>query len=93
MDNSIVIARKEALYSNHCYVSQLNWFIEPPDDNMNTFVQIRYNSKGCDATVVKKGDNYKINFSEPQLAVTPGQSIVFYDGNKLVCGGIIEVEN
>jgi len=93
MDNSIVIAKKDAMYSKHCYVSQLNWFIEPPYDNMNTFAQIRYNSKGCDATVVKEGDNYKINFNEPQLAVTPGQSIVFYDGNKLVCGGIIEVKN
>jgi tRNA-specific 2-thiouridylase len=43
--------------------------------------------------VVKEEGNYRINFSEPQLAVTPGQSIVFYEDNKLIGGGIIEVNS
>ncbi len=93
MDNSIVIARKDAMYTDHCYTSELNWFIQPPTNSKKTFAQIRYNSKGSDATVVNENGNYRVNFSEPQLAVTPGQSIVFYDDNKLVGGGIIEVKN
>ena len=93
MDNSIIIARKDSMYADHCYASQLNWFIEPPKEDMTTFAQIRYNSKGSDATIIKENDNYRINFNDPQLAVTPGQSIVFYDNNKLIGGGIIEVKN
>ena len=81
------------MYADHCYASQLNWFIEPPTENMTTFAQIRYNSKGSNATVVREDDNCRINFIEPQLAVTPGQSIVFYEDNKLIGGGIIEVKN
>ena len=81
------------MYSDHCYASQLNWFVEPPIEEMATFAQIRYNSKGSNVTVVKEEENYRINFSEPQLAVTPGQSIVFYEDNKLIGGGIIEVKN
>ena len=92
MDNSIVIARKDALYTDHCYASQLNWFIEPPNEEIKTFAKIRYNSKGSNVTLYKEDENYKINFSEPQLAVTPGQSIVFYDDKKLIGGGIIEVK-
>jgi tRNA-specific 2-thiouridylase len=93
MDNSIVIAQKDAMYADHCYASQLNWFVEPPIEEMATFAQIRYNSKGSNVTVVKEEEDYRINFSEPQLAVTPGQSIVFYEDKKLIGGGIIEVKN
>ena len=71
---------------------QLNWFIEPPNEEIKTFAKIRYNSKGSNVTLYKEDENYKINFSEPQLAVTPGQSIVFYDDKKLIGGGIIEVK-
>ena len=38
----------------------------------------------------KKNNLYYCDFSEPQLAVTPGQSIVFYDNDTIIGGGIIE---
>jgi len=92
IDNSIVIAKKNTMYSNSCYVSNLNWFIKPPK-KLNTFAQIRYNSKGSKATVIKENNTYRVNFNDPQLAVTPGQSIVFYAEDKLIGGGIIEINN
>ena len=81
------------MYSDHCYISQINWFIEPPHNKISVFAQIRYNSKGSNATVIKKENNFRINFESPQLAVTPGQSVVFYENNKLIGGGIIEINN
>ena len=36
---------------------------------------------------------YAITFEDPQLAITPGQSVVFYDDDTLIGGGIIEVNN
>ena len=93
LDNSIVIARKDNMYTDHCYISNPNWFIPDPVDNLNTFAKIRYNSKGSNATISKVNDTFKVDFSNPQLAVTPGQSIVFYNDDLLIGGGIIEVNS
>ena len=93
INNSIIIAKKDAMYSKDCYASKLNWFGSPPKGPLETFARIRYNSKGTKATISLEKNNCKINFHEPQLAVTPGQSVVFYDENKLIGGGIIEIQN
>ena len=53
-------------------------------------VRIRYNSQGAEAKLYKKNNLLYCDFKEPQLAVTPGQSIVFYDNDSIIGGGIIE---
>ncbi len=60
-------------------------FFEKVTDSKKLKAKIRYNSPAKEG-VLK--DNEFI-FSEPRLAITPGQSIVFYDGDKLIGGGII----
>ena len=52
--------------------------------------QIRYNSSATSAEIMYNNNRYEIKFNEPQLAVTPGQSIVFYRDNVVMGGGIIE---
>ena len=53
--------------------------------------QIRYNSKPSSAAIeIKKDDEIKIEFENPQLAITPGQSIVFYEDDTLIGGAIIK---
>ncbi len=53
--------------------------------------KIRYNGTGDDATIKYNNKNQMIvNFRRPQLAITPGQSIVFYNNDILLGGGIIE---
>ncbi len=53
--------------------------------------QIRYRHEAVPATLYKlKTNNYKLIFRKPQLAITPGQSAVFYRGDQLLGGGIIE---
>jgi tRNA-specific 2-thiouridylase len=91
-DNTIIVTKKTAMYSESCYAVDTNWFIHPPKDAIEVMVQIRYNSNGTLATVEKDGEYYKINFKDPQLAVTPGQSVVFFDDDVLLGGGIIETE-
>ena len=54
-------------------------------------VKIRYNSKKSSAIISSYGkDKLLINFDEPQRAITPGQSAVFYQGDIVIGGGIIE---
>lgn len=53
-------------------------------------VKIRSRAPLTPATVEKCGNGVKVIFNTPQRAVTPGQSAVFYDGEKVIGGGIIK---
>lgn len=54
-------------------------------------VKIRYKDKGSPALIQQLNDNeIKVIFDEPKKAITPGQSAVFYDGDDLIGGGIIQ---
>ena len=60
------------------------------DGAETVFTKIRYNHKGVWATVKKVGeDEVLCTFEEPQRAVTPGQAVVFYDGDYVLGGGTI----
>ena len=52
--------------------------------------KIRYHSKEAEAVVTRYSTYTEIVFNEPQRAITPGQAIVFYIGDEVVGGGIIE---
>ena len=52
--------------------------------------KIRYSHKGSKCTIGKVGeDKVECIFEEPQRAITPGQAVVFYDGDYVVGGGTI----
>ena len=86
--NTITISKKEGLYSNGCIISSLNWLVNKNDLPNKILVKIRYNSPLFEGDLEIK--NNKVKFISPQLSVTPGQSIVFYDKEKVLGGGIIE---
>ena len=91
--NSVVLAYDEDLYETECIVKDINW--TAPwliDEEMRLAVKIRYRQKEQAATL-KMIDSSKgrIIFDEQQRAITPGQSAVFYSGDVVLGGGIIEV--
>ena len=55
--------------------------------------QIRYNSKGGVSLLKKENNKIKLIFEEPHLAITRGQSAVFYKDDIVIGGGIIELNN
>ena len=59
-------------------------------EEMEVEVKTRYSSKQAKAKIKQEGDKIKVNFLEPQRAITPGQSAVFYDNDIVIGGGIIE---
>ena len=59
-------------------------------DNMELLTKIRYKDPGSMATVSHLNDKLNVLFHNPVSAVAPGQSAVFYEGEDLVGGGIIE---
>jgi tRNA-specific 2-thiouridylase len=55
--------------------------------------QIRYRSPAEQTTVIPLGEGrVKLQFECPQFSITPGQAAVWYDGDRLLGGGIIEAE-
>ena len=88
-ENKIIVSKKDSLLSNGCYLSKLNW-MENISFPLKCKVRIRYNSQGADAQLIEKNNTIFCEFDNPQLAVTPGQSMVFYNNNSIIGGGIIE---
>ena len=88
--NTITVSEKKSLFSSKCKVSNINWLINKPSLPLNAKCQIRYNGNGAEAVIDKNNNVHLVDFNEPQLAITPGQSIVFYNNNILLGGGIIE---
>jgi tRNA-specific 2-thiouridylase len=80
-----------ALYSHALIATQLSWVAgSPPALPFHCHSKIRYRQEDRPCIIQKiEGDQAWINFPEPQRAVTPGQSIVFYEGAICLGGGVI----
>jgi tRNA-specific 2-thiouridylase len=52
-------------------------------------IRYRQDDQGCTLSLNEKGEYY-VSFDVPQRAITPGQSVVFYDGDICLGGGVIE---
>ena len=88
--NRIKIGTKEKLAQNSCKVSGVNWLVNDLSFPCDIQVQIRYNSPVIEATLSQLDSHTLVKFSTPQIAVTPGQSIVFYKNDIVMGGGLIE---
>ena len=88
--NKITVGKKQDLEGNSCLVTNPNWLIPNIKFPLNIHAQIRYNSKAVEAKIIKHNQSIIIQFQKPQIAITPGQSIVFYDKNNVIGGAIIE---
>jgi tRNA-specific 2-thiouridylase len=92
-ENTLVVAREydEELFENNLTASGVNWISFKPKLPFECKAKIRYRQPDQDAIIIAedKNGNLRVRFAEPQRAVTPGQSIVFYRGEELVAGGVI----
>ncbi len=90
--NRVIVGDRESAGSLDCSVTRLNWVsITEPTAPIRCEVQVRYRSSPVVVSVIPlEGDRVKLVFDEPQFGITPGQAAIFYDGEMLLGGGIIE---
>jgi len=92
-DNNVIYVDDETgIYNKEFVCGEINLQkygkIESPT---SAIVKIRYKDKGSPAIIQQLNDKeIKVIFDEPKKAITPGQSAVFYDGDDLIGGGIIQ---
>ena len=90
--NAVIVAGKEEVYGTELTASELNWIAtEPLQQPVGVNARIRYQHREADSVVTPLDENkVRVRFKEPQMAITPGQAVVFYDSDVVVGGGIIE---
>jgi tRNA-specific 2-thiouridylase len=88
----VVVGDRAELLATGLMASRVNWLLAaPPVGPLRCEAKIRYRHPAATATVTALPDGgARVEFAEPQSAVTPGQAVVFYDGPRVLGGGWIE---
>jgi tRNA-specific 2-thiouridylase len=89
--NQVMVGHQDELLSREFTAAGVNWVaFDKPDDEIRAEVRVRYRHVPEPATVTPLGnDRVRVVFDEPQRAITPGQTTVFYRGDEVVGGGWI----
>ena len=88
--NTVMLGEDEDLYRDELEAGDVNWIaFDHPDGPVRCAARTRYHQAETPCTVYPGEDRVRVRFEAPIRAVTPGQSVVFYDGDLVLGGGII----
>jgi tRNA-specific 2-thiouridylase len=88
--NRLVVGGEDRLLSNKLSADGLTWVSgKAPEEPVNVTAKIRYKSPAAAAELYLKNGAAGVSFRQSQRAITPGQSVVFYQGDTVLGGGII----
>ena len=100
--NRVIVAPRAEAGRRDCTVGAVNWIaIEPPQSPLTVEVQVRYRSTPILAELSpleatdddhsrERPHRCRLEFQEEQFSITPGQAAVFYDGDTVLGGGLIQ---
>lgn len=90
--NTVILGSNEDLFTKELTAGEVNLIsTEQIKEPMRVTARVRYHHKEQPATVVQiTEDRIRLTFDEAQRAITPGQSVVMYQGDVVVGGGVIE---
>ena len=90
-DRAVVIGPREELLGRGVIARELNWLADPPIVGSRLSLQVRHRAPAAAAEVVRLANGeIELALDEPVAAITPGQSMVLYEGTRVLGGGIIE---
>lgn len=91
--NQLIVAhgnRDPLLFAKGLRASHVHWQVQPRAKTFTATAKIRYRQPDQKCAVTIVGSRLTVTFAQPQRAVTPGQSIVFYKGQTMLGGAVIE---
>ena len=90
-DQQVVVGPKSSLERTTLTASGVNWVHDEPTAARRVTAQIRHRHQAAPGAVQSLGDGRaEVVFDAPQIAITPGQAVVFYEGDTVVGGGWID---
>ena len=90
-NNRLIVGTEDELLGDRLFASKLNWISgKVPGQPVNIKAKVRYKSPEVTANLRLRDGVAEVQFHQPQRAIAPGQAIVFYQGNAVLGGGIIE---
>ena len=92
LNNTVVVGPEEDIFKTDLLAKDVNFIsIDKLEGPMKVEAKIRYSAKPAEATIYPAEDGkVRVKFNDKQRAITKGQSVVFYNGNSVVGGGVIE---
>lgn len=90
--NTLVVGTRDELFSSRLTVGKVNWIAgEPPVMPVSVNAKIRQQHKAAPARITPINDQtFCVDFKKPQMAITPGQTVVLYSKNEVIGGGTIQ---
>ena len=90
--NTLIVGTQAQLGSTELTIHDVNWISgRAPDSGFKAEVKIRYTAREAPALVIPlDGDRARVRFDAPQRDITAGQAAVFFQGDELLGGGLIE---
>jgi tRNA-specific 2-thiouridylase len=90
-DRAVVIGPREELLGSGVIAREVNWLSDAPAVGSQVQVRVRHRAALAAGELIRSdSDEIEIALDEPVSAITPGQSIVLYDGQRVLGGGFIE---
>jgi len=89
--NTVVLGEEEDLKGSEMVVAKINWIkYEGVSEGMEVITKIRYKDKGALSNLYTYENGVNVRFYEDVKGIAPGQSAVFYEGDDVIGGGIIQ---
>jgi tRNA-specific 2-thiouridylase len=88
--NRVIVGKREELFRFSLLADNLNFIpFDELAEPLALQAQVRYNAPRSPAVLIPQGNQVRVDFELPQSAITPGQAVVFYQGELVVGGGTI----